>query len=68
MPDKRRGAAGSFGAPLNDLLPTLGGDPRRGHEYTVEVHRKPAQAEADHSPGQCRIFMLNQRLYERAAR
>lgn len=64
MPDRRKGAPGSFGAPLDQLLPSLvGGEHRDG--LKIDVHRKPDSSEEQGPPvDRCRIFVLNQRLYE----
>ena len=66
MAERRKGAPGSFGAPLDELLPRLvTGEDR--HKLKVHVHRKPSQIEEAQTPAdRCRIFLLNQRLYERA--
>ena len=68
MPDRRTGAPGSFGAPLDELLPRLGSDHRRRLQIAVDIHRKRAQAEPESGAGEPQIFMLNQRLFERATR
>jgi hypothetical protein len=66
MPNRRKGAPGSFGAPLDQLLPRLSLGERHDR-LKVDVHRKPEGAEAREQPAdRCRIFLLNQRLYERA--
>ena len=67
MPDRRKGAPGSFGAPLDDLLPRLGDHAGREHDWTDvndagRKRKETAQAKAD----RCRNFLLNQSLYERA--
>ncbi|QIK78115.1 hypothetical protein G7077_03500 [Sphingomonas piscis] len=63
MAQGRKGAPGSFGAPLDELLPKFGqpDQPR----VSVDVHRKPEQA-ADERQETCRIFILNQKLFEAA--
>ena len=62
MAHGRKGGPGSFGAPLDELLPRLTAE-RDGVRLKVDVHRAPdATPQAD----RCRIFLLNQRLYERA--
>ena len=66
MANGRKGAPGSFGAPLDELLPrlTAGQDEVR---LKVDVHRKPDDAGGEVPPAdRCRIFLLNQHLYEAA--
>lgn len=66
MPHRRKGAPGSFGAPLDELLPRLVSGQGAG-KLKVDVHRKPDDAENPVAAAdRCRIFLLNQRLYERA--
>jgi hypothetical protein len=67
MPNRRKGAPGSFGAPLDELLPRIGtAGPAR---LFVDIHRKPEQSESQRRhDSRCRIFLLNQSLYERATR
>ena len=66
MANGRKGAPGSFGAPLNELLPRLTQGPNVD-KLKVDVHRKPDHDE-DPIPAAdgCRIFLLNQSLYERS--
>ena len=66
MPHRRKGAPGSFGAPLDELLPRLA----RPQSDTIKVdfHRKPSECEPANAADECRIFLLNQALYERATR
>ena len=68
MPERRKGAPGSFGAPLDELLPKLGSEQRQRPQVKVDIHRKPAQREQDGPSDGCRIFLLNQSLYERSTR
>lgn len=66
MPSRRKGAPGSFGAPLDQLLPRIGTD-QWSRGLSIDVHRKPRDsAEAPRRSGECRIFMLNQGLYDQA--
>ena len=66
MANGRKGAAGSFGAPLDELLPSLMAG-RDASQLKVDIHRKPDDAADPVSAADaCRIFLLNQRLYERA--
>ncbi len=68
MPERRKGAPGSFGAPLDELLPKLGAEHRSRPQVKVDIHRKPAKREQEGPSGECRIFLLNQSLYERSTR
>jgi hypothetical protein len=68
MPHSREGASGSFGAPLDELLPKLGGGAWGDIHLKVDVHRKPKHSEPERSADRCRIFVLNQKLYEQATR
>ncbi len=66
MPNRRKGAPGSFGAPLEELLPRFGGE-RDATQIKVDVHRAPDLADDSAKQAErCRIFLLNQSLYERA--
>lgn len=66
MANGRKGAPGSFGAPLDELLPRLA-QGEAGSKLKVDVHRKPDDAEDPVTAAdRCRIFLLNQSLYERA--
>ena len=64
MPNRRKGAPGSFGAPLDELIPKLGSE-QDNAQIKVDVHRRP-EASEEAPIDRCRIFMLNQRLYELA--
>jgi len=66
MPDRRKGAPGSFGAPLDELLPSFGLSDQRP-PVSIDVHRRPPPVDDQGEAQQgCRIFLLNQRLYEAA--
>ena len=67
MPNRRKGAPGSFGAPLDDLLPRLGDD--AGHGWRgprIKWKERDTKPAAPDKAEACRVFLLNQSLYERA--
>ena len=66
MPNRRKGAPGSFGAPLDDLLPRLGDDAGHGWGEPRIKKERDAKAAAPDKAKACRVFLLNQSLYERA--
>jgi hypothetical protein len=66
MPNRRKGAPGSFGAPLDDLLPRLGDDAGHGWREPRIKKGRDAKPTAPDKAKACRVFLLNQSLYERA--
>ncbi|MFL6734888.1 MAG: hypothetical protein ACJ8EY_09335 [Sphingomicrobium sp.] len=68
MPNRRKGVPGSFGAPLQELLPRLTVDAQL-REAAMRMRRKTAHKQSDQKSvdeNGCPIFLLNQTLYERA--
>lgn len=68
MPQMRRGAPASFGAPLDELLPRLGGA-RFSFERKLDPVRQKQSRQLHLDATDPRdIFLLNQALYDRSRR